>query len=404
MKWASALSLSPQFGTAISEAAATVQRRLGGLRPDIVFVFVSPHHRASFPKIPGELLSRLNPRHILGCSGGGVIGDGREAEQVAALSLTGAVLPGVELATFHLQDRQLPSPDCSPRRWEEITGVKAAQNPELVVLGDPLSIRTDELLAGLDFAFPSAAKIGGLASGARRAGENALFMDGRHLQEGAVGLALSGDIQVETVLSQGCRPVGRPLSITKCHRNILLELDHKPALEVLSDLYRRSEERDRELLPSSLFLGLVMDPFKLDEPGPGDFLIRIPVGMDTERGALVIVAVLRKGQIVQFHLRDASWCGEQLQSVLREYVRNRLDASSVEGAPALPQGALLFTSMGRGKHLYGKADHDTQAFRSEVGEVPLAGFFCNGEIGPVAGATHVHGFTSCFAMFSGKNC
>lgn len=402
MKWASALSLATQTDAALGEAMGTLKAKLGTARPDIVFMFVSPHHKQAYATVHKDVNTKLGPRHLLGCSGGGVIGDGHEAEQVAAISLTAAVLPDVEIKPFRLEDASLPDLDSGPRHWEEAVGVKASAEPQFIMLADPFSIRTDEMLAGFDFAYPNAVKVGGLASGARRPGQNVLYLDQHMFRDGAVGLALNGDIRVETLVAQGCRPFGKPLSITKCHRNVLIELDHRPALEILSELYKQANERDRQLIPTSLFLGLIMDPFKQGDPQPGDFLIRTPIGMDTERGALVIGALLREGQTVQFHLRDALSASEDLSAVLRRYSTERLNASKGESIPPPPRGALLFSCLGRGKHLYGRPDHDTQAFQAQVGDVPLAGFFCNGEIGPVSGTTHVHGFTSCFGIFRTK--
>ncbi len=402
MKWISALSLAVETGKAVSEAAAQIRAKLGAQRPDVVFVFATAQHRLEYSAISSGVNELLHPRFLLGCSGGGVIGDGREAEQVTALSLMAGVLPGVEIKPFHLADSALPDLDSGPRRWEEATGVAARKDPQFVILVDPLSIRTEEMLTGFDFAYPKSVKIGGLASGARRAGQNALFLNDQIYREGAVGLAFSGNLRVETIVAQGCRPFGRPLAITKCYRNVLLELDHRPALEMLGEMYREASPHDRELIPTSLFIGMAMDPFKEDAPQAGDFLVRMPIGMDTNRGALVIAALLREGQIVQFHLRDAQSASADLSATLKRYLSDHLSSGVGDALPPLPRGGLLFSCMGRGKHLYGKPDHDINLFRSEIGDVPMAGFFCNGEIGPVGGSTYIHGFTSCFGLFCQK--
>jgi small ligand-binding sensory domain FIST len=402
MKWSSALSLESHSEVAIAAVLTEIKSKLGGVTPDVAFLFVSPQHKQHYATFCAEVTKHLSPKHFLGCSAGGVIGDGKEAEQVPALSLTAALLPDVTITPFRMDDAALPDMDSGPRKWEEAVGVKAESDPHFILLADPFSIRADEMLSGFDFAYPKAVKVGGLASGASKPGQNVLYLDQKVYRDGAVGLALSGDLRIETLVAQGCRPFGKPLSITKCQRNVLVELDKRPALEVLSELYKQANERDRQLIPTSLFLGMVMDPFKQGDPQPGDFLIRTPIGMDTERGALVISALLREGQTVQFHLRDALSASEDLAEVLRRYLTDRLNESKGEALPPPPRGALLFSCLGRGKHLYGRADHDTQAFQSQLGDIPLAGFFCNGEIGPVAGTTHIHGFTSCFGIFRAK--
>ncbi|MCY3024036.1 MAG: FIST C-terminal domain-containing protein [Planctomycetota bacterium] len=406
MKWASVLSLETDTASAVAEAITQLKPRLGSRRPDAVFLFVSPHHAQHYHAIATTVLKQLGPHHLLGCSGNGVVGGEHEAEEVPAIAVAGAILPDVTLTPFRLEDNALPDADSSPRRWEAAVGVEAGTSPQFIILADPLSIRADEMLAGLDFAYPRSVKIGGLASGVRRPGQSALFLDQRLHRSGAVGLALSGNVRIETVVAQGCRPFGEPLSITKCARNVLFELNRRPALETLREQFEAAGSHDRLLLrqiPTALQLGLVMDAFKEGPPGPGDFLIRTPIGMDTKHGALVMSALLREGQTVQFHIRDAAAASEDLAMALRCYASGYLDAGVGVSLPPPPRGALLFSCLGRGKHLYGRPDHDSSAFRAHLGDVPLAGIFCNGEIGQVAGTTYVHGFTSCFGIFRATN-
>jgi small ligand-binding sensory domain FIST len=261
------------------------------------------------------------------------------------------------------------------------------------MLADPYSFPVQDLLMGMDFAFPRAAKIGGLASGASRQGGNALFLDGEVWRTGAIGLALDGNITVDTVVAQGCRPIGNPMRISKSDRNMLVELDGQPPMEVLRNMFETLPERDRGLLQNSLFLGVVMDEL-IDSPVQGDFLIRNVVGMDQATGGLAIGEMLKEGQLVQFHLRDAETSTDDLQAVLTRYA----DEHRENDIP----GALLFSCLGRGQYLYGKPNHDTDLFRDKLGDVPLGGFFCNGEIGPVSGTTFLHGYTSSFGLFRPK--
>lgn len=400
MKWTSSLSVAAGTDAALAEVLTELKAKLGGAKPDIAFVFVSPHHRSHFSQLSAAIQKQLAPRHVLGCSGGGVIGAAHEAEQIPALSVTAAIMPNVEVRPFRIPDAALPDLDTGPRAWEQLIGVKASSNPQFVLLADPFSIRAEDLLAGLDFAYPQSVKIGGLASGARTPGQNVLFLDHHVLNDGAIGLALTGDVQIDALVAQGCRPIGKLMAVTKCHRNLLIELDKRRALDVLSEIIEQASDHDKQLIKStSLFLGLVMDPFRQTAPGPGDFLIRRLMGMDEKRGILQIFSTLREGQNVQFHLFDAQAASDDISAVLRRYATERLNSSKGEALPSPPRGALLFSCLGRGVHLYGKPDHDTHAFQSHLGEVPLAGFFCNGEIGPVGGTTFVHGWTSCFGLF-----
>jgi small ligand-binding sensory domain FIST len=305
------------------------------------------------------------------------------------VTLTAARLSDVAVHPFHLGGA-LPDLDGPPDSWERLVGVKRTDDPQFVLLADPFTARPETLLAGLDYAFPDSAKIGGLASGATSPGLNALFLNGEVFDGGTVGVALSGNIVVDTVVAQGCRPVGELMQITSCERNVLYELDGRPAFSVLEELFASLDERDRRLAQTALFLGVVMDEFK-EKPGVGDFLIRNLIGIDPKSGALAVGEYLQEGMRVRFHLRDADTSAEDLHTMLTGY-ENTLPKDAVSGA-------LLFSCLGRGEHLYKKPNFDTGVFKQHLGEVPVGGFFCNGEIGPVGGTTFLHGYTSSFGLF-----
>ena len=393
MKWASAISEQTPLASAVDECVANLRGQLNGLDADLAVVFVSSHYRDEQDSLPKMLQEKLGYRAILGCSGGGIIGNGQEVEQRPAVSITAANLPDVSIVEFHLEGDKLPDLDAGPDSWEETVNVSRAEDPQFVLLADPFSFPVQNLLMGLDFAFQSSAKIGGLASGGQQPGQNALFLGSEVHHAGAVGVALHGNISVDTVVAQGCRPVGAPMRITESRRNLLVELDGQPPMAVLRELFQKSGERDRSLMRNSLFLGVVMDEF-IEQPQQGDFLIRNVVGMDERSGALAIGEILKEGQLVQFHLRDAETSADDLTAVLERFAG--------ENRENLVEGALLFSCLGRGQYLYGRPNHDTEIFHSKVGSVPLGGFFCNGEIGPVSGTTFLHGYTSSFGIFRPK--
>ena len=393
MKWTSALSEQPVLDDAIAECAVAIKTSVEDEALDLAIVFISPHYEDSYERVAGLMAENLGARHVFGCSGGGVIGNGQEVEQRAGVSITAAVLPNVDIKPFHLQVHRLPDLDAGPDKWETMIGVPADRDPHFVMVADPYSFPVQDLLMGMDYAFPRATKIGGLASGASRQGGNALFLDEQVLRTGAIGLALYGNITVDTVVAQGCRPIGQPMRISKSDRNMLLELDGKPPMDIIRTMFQELPERDRELLGHSLFLGVVMDEL-IENPVQGDFLIRNVVGTDSTTGGLAIGEMLKEGQLVQFHLRDAETSADDLQAVLSRYA----DENRENEIP----GALLFSCLGRGKFLYGRPNHDTDIFREKLGAVPLGGFFCNGEIGPVSGTTFLHGYTSSFGLFRPK--
>ena len=390
MKWASAVSEHADLERAIDECATGLLSRMDSVAPDLAVVFVSQHHEADYEQVSGLVKQRLPSAKVFGCSGGGIIGGGVEVEQRPAVSITAASLPDVQIEAFHLDGDSLPDLDAGPALWEELVGVTSEQDPQFVMLADPFSFPVQNLLLGLDFAFSDSVKIGGLASGAQQQGGNALFLNDQVHRSGAIGLALHGNITVDTVVAQGCRPIGHLMHITESRRNVLVQLDGKPPLDVLKDLFQTMSERDQDLMRHSLFLGVVMDEM-LEEPKQGDFLIRNVVGMDARTGVMAIGEMLKEGQLVQFHLRDAATSAEDLTAVLERY--------AIENRENQVQGALLFSCLGRGQYLYGRPNHDTEIFQEKLGQVPLGGFFCNGEIGPVSGTTFLHGYTSSFGIF-----
>ena len=390
MRWASALSTNPDLEKACAECAQILERNLDGFAPDILLVFPSREHALEQGRIPEFLAERFSTALLLGCTAGGVIGGGREIENHSALSLIAGKMPGVHMHPFRIEPGPLPSLDESPRTWRSAIGLHdAPDNLHFFLFADPFSTSADVLLKGLDYAYPNAPKLGGLASAASAPGGNALYLAERVHADGAVGVAIWGEVRIDPVVAQGGIPIGKPVQVTRCDRQVIYELDGKPALEVFQEAVEALEIELEKGQAGAFVLGIQADSLA-ESPRAGDFLIRNVLGIDPKANAIAIAAVVEAGQTVQFHLVGADSAALELRQLLTRY-RER------ESAP--PAGALLFSCNGRGTNLYGSPDHDSNLFHEIVGrEVPLAGFFCAGEIGPVAGQTYVHGMTSSFGI------
>lgn len=390
MRWASAVDTDARLNTAVERAAETIYLGLERQEPDLLIAFVSAEHAPRFDAVSELLRREFESAFLFGCCAGGVIGGGREIEDRAGLSLTGALLPGVRVKGTHLDAAQVPPVLAEARIWEDMLRITANQQPSFLVLSDPFSFETEAYVKGLDRVFPLSPKIGGLASGARQVGGTALYLGNEVHRSGSITLALTGNIDIDTIVAQGCRSIGEPMFVTSAHENLIRELDGHPPRDVLADLFEKLPPSDRDLLSQSLFMGLAM---RADASVymPGDFLIRNILGMDPQSGALWVNANVPSNSVVQFHLRDAAASALDLERTLRSY-----GASHPVAADA---GALLFSCTGRGAGLYGQPDHDSNAFRRIVADVPIGGFFCSGEIGPIQSATYVHGYTSAFAVF-----
>lgn len=412
MKWASALSTRPSLEAAIADVVQQAQQSLQAV-PDLALVFISAAFASEYSRLMPLLREQLPDVPLIGCGGGGVIGmnsqsQAQEVENEPALNLTLACLPGVDVHTFHLDADDLPDLDSPPDAWVNQIGIATTAQPHFILLADPFSSRINDLLQGLDFAYPGAVKVGGLAGGSVAGGSSGLFCDFRLYREGVVGVALSGNIVLETIVAQGCRPIGQPYWVTDGERNILLGLEEQTSadpipptsstrvsqkrtpLEALQDLIQTLSEEDKALAQQWLFVGIAQNEFKqtLEQ---GDFLIRNLLGVDPRAGAIAIGDRIRPGQRIQFHLRDALASADDLEALLKRYCQQ-------SEVTATATGALMFACLGRGESLYDEANFDSRLFGRYLPNVPMSGFFCNGEIGPVGGSTFLHGYTSVFGI------
>ncbi|NJM95309.1 MAG: hypothetical protein HC792_02835 [Acaryochloridaceae cyanobacterium CSU_5_19] len=419
MQWINTLSVRPSLEAAIAEVVTAVQQTLTQ-PPDLGVLFVSSAYASEYPRVVPLLLERLPLKGLIGCGGGGVIGM-KSGEQVVeveggvAVSLSVACLPEVEFQVFHLEAEVLPDLDSPPGAWTQLLGIEPDKNPQFILLSDPFSARITDLLAGLDFAYPGAVKIGGLASSSTMGLQSGLFCYSPEqpapalYREGTVGVAISGKIIVETIVAQGCRPIGQPYRVAEAERNVVLQVEEQsvPAemvargarhaalqtpLEALQELVHTMDADERELAQYSLSVGIVRNEFKQDLE-PGDFLIRNLIGVDPRIGAIAIGDRIRPGQRIQFHIRDAQASADDLEQLFQQYWHKH---SKGDGQPI---AALLFDCLGRGERFYGEPDFDSHLFSQYFQEIPVSGFFCNGEIGPIGGATFLHGYTAAFGIF-----
>ncbi len=366
MRWSTALSRRDDAVTAADECVAQLRASLGGLPLSLVMAFFSPGHLPQAGALAIAVRRALSPSCFVGCTAAGVVGGGHEVEEEPCLVLVAAHMPGVAVQGFHVEDGAIPRLSPEPRA--------------IVLLAEPFSVAPLGLLEVMDLRYPGAVTVGGLVSGGLSPEEHGMVLGEDVYQHGVVGVALSGAVEVTTLVSQGCRPLGPPRRITKVRDNLLLGLDSQPPLQVLAGLHAGCTKSDRPRLRNSLVVGLKQG---------GELLVRNILGVDPESGALALAAQPQEGGELQFMVRDAAAAEEEL--------RAQLAALPNRTAPA---GTLLFSCLARGEGLYGRPDVDSNLFAARFGvEAPLAGFFGHGEFGPLGGQSHLHGYTSAFAMF-----
>ncbi len=333
----------------------------------------------------GQRAMRLAPdANVIGCSATGVIGDGQGVELTPAVSAWAARLGEARLTTFALETLNAEDKFV-------VVGLpeRSSDDHVAILLADPYSFPTDAFVERSFDVLGDLPLIGGLANGMRGRGSVRLFADGEVYTEGAIGVLLSGPVRISTVVSQGCRPIGPSMAVTRVDDNLLLELAGQPALARLEDIVSDLDEDDRELVASGLQIGVAINEYA-ERHERGDFLIRGVIGIDPEREAVAIGDIVEVGRTVRFQVRDAATADEDLYDLL--------DAHRVEFGQV--DGALLFSCNGRGSAMFGTADHDPVALRDTLGPIGMAGFFAAGEVGPVGGHNHVHGFTASVLVFS----
>ncbi len=372
--------------TAATEVSGDLQDRLAGTC-DLAFLFASFHHVAAFADAAEAVRSTLRSRVFLATTAESVAGLDEELEGVAGMVVLAMRLPGVELTPWSFRaDRDasvLADPDALRRRLGVSDNLRA-----VVMLADPFTTPITAMLpavtaSGGERPVPV---VGGMSSGASQPGINVLALDGQILRGGAVGVTIGGGCEVDIVVSQGCRPIGKPIVVTKARGNVIQELGGHPALEAVQEMAGSLAPEERELLSGGLLLGTVINEYK-QRFGRGDFLVRNVLGYDKQHGAIAVGDLPRVGQTVQFHVRDAATAHEDLQLLL--------DGQQVKD-PTL--AALLFTCNGRGSRLFSQRHHDVRTIRQRLGEVPLAGFFAAGEFGPVGDRSFLHGHTASLAL------
>lgn len=392
MRFAASLSYSTDPLEAANEIVRGLQIQLGTAKPDLVLAFFCGYAPQAASSLAEALTASIDARVMLGCTAESIIGQELEIENQTAVSVVAATLPGVELSPFAISADNWPELLADHNIVRERLGLSS--DPKLfILLADPVSSPIDEALEVLNYVFPKIPIIGGMASAANAGGPSAkdvLFLKSDAVtitNSGAVGLAISGAVEVDVIVSQGCRPIGRLFTITAAQQNILLSLEDQPPMPLLQQLFEDLPDEDRELIRNGVYIGRAIESGQ-DELGRGDFLIRGVMGADPERGFIAVGDFVNPGERVQFHLRDAVTATEDLEMLLLP--------QTLQDKPA---GAFLFSCNGRGRRLYDYPNGDISVVQNALGNVPIAGFFCAGEIGPVGGRNFLHGQTASMVIF-----
>jgi len=378
-----AASTLSRLDEAIGEAVAEAVAQLAGRRPDLAVVFVSSAYgEAIRPTLEG-VHDLVDAGCLIGGTAEGVLANAVEYEIGPAVAVWLASLPQATITPLPLEYSQTADGGTFLGWPERFTWPADAA---VLLLADPFSFPVDSLISRLADDRPGLPIIGGMASGGSRPGGNTLVMDRQTYDAGAVGVIIGGGVRIRPVVSQGCRPIGQPFVVTRAEDNMLFELGGRPAFGRLQELYGTLDDHDRQLVRTSLHVGRVASEYQ-DRFERGDFLVRNVVGADPETGVVAVGDCIRTGQTVQFHVRDAATAHDDLVELL------------AQSAARQAAGGLVFTCNGRGSRMFKTASHDAGCLQEMLGPLPVAGFFAQGEIGPIGPKNCLHGFTASIALF-----
>ena len=364
------VSTAPDARQAAVKAAAHARDELAGEAPSLAVLFGSRSHADKAADVLNAVQEMVEPPALIGCVAQAIVAGRREMEDEPAVAVWLTFIPADSggLLTGYRFDQ--------------------AEDDLHLLLPDPYTFPTSLLVEHLNTDLPGTTVVGGLVSGGRGPGGTRLFRDHEVFTSGLVGVRLPG-MHAAPMVSQGCRPIGHPYIVTGADGAAISELGGRPALQRLREIVAGLPPDEQELVSRGLHIGIVVDEH-LAAPGQGDFLIRGVFGADTSTGAMQIGEVVEVGATVQFQVHDAVGADKDL--------RLTVERAAAE-LPGRPAGALLFTCNGRGRQMFGVADHDAAIIQDLLGGIPLAGFFAAGEIGPIAGRNALHAFTASMALF-----
>lgn len=360
--------------------------------PDLLIVFINDAWQEHYEEMLYELRQRIGATTVVGSSASGVLAGRHEYEDVPGISCLALWLPDVTVTPIRLHQESLPILD-DPVTWHATTGVDAERVRGIFLLADPFRMDSNELLSGLRGCYPGVPLVGGMTSASTHRRQTWVFLDGQVYDEGGVALLFEGPLRLVPLVAQGAEPVGEAWTVTKVDRNIILEISNRPALDVLLDTADMvGGDRSRESFPfGDWLIGFAVNEYQ-DSFTRGDFIVRGILGADQERRGVIVGGIARVGQTVQFQLRDPSLAAVDLRQTLLDARAFLRDTS--------PVAAVLFTCNGRGEDMFGRPHHDTETVAALLPGVPLAGMFCNGEVGPAGpkGVPMLNGFTATVAL------
>jgi small ligand-binding sensory domain FIST len=369
-----------------------VRAQLAAPQVNLGLVFMAPRFFANAKQVLEILRVHAKIPLLVGCSSQSLIANGEELEENPGITLGLYALPGAELKAFHFAQEQVEEAN-GPGYWRLETGIEPEQTNGWLAFIDPFHLDSEAWLHSWNEAYAPLPVMGGLASGDFTEQRTQVYLNGDVYEEGGVAISVGGDVKLSGVISQGCTPIGETWTLTRVEDNIIHEIGNRPAYKVLEETFNQLTAAEQKIARNNLFVGLVVNEY-LEDFHRGDFLIRNLLVVDPRSGSIAVGAFPRTGQTMQFQRRSAAAAMEDMDELLGRA------AKQLQGAQIY--GACLCSCNGRGLGLFGRPNHDAHCVQEQFGPIGLAGFFCNGEIGPIGEKNFLHGFTASLALFVKK--
>lgn len=364
-------------------AARQVMAELDDRRPDFLFLFTTVGH--DIPELLRGIASVCPEVNLCGCSGSGIISSRGCDEATHSLALMAVISRRISFQPFIFQGLA-GDPEGVGREIAEVLRPRLsrpAENRLLFLFTDGMTVNVDALFRGLEGALHDHLDIVGGSAGNDFQGRDTFqFCNGRVLSDGVAGVLVSGDFHYQLGVTHGSRPVGLFRTITRAEKNLILEIDGLPAMDLLSSFI--GEERVRDF-------GHILNLFELGEKFAGqgydeDIINRAIIGLDRERGGLRLAVEIAEGTKIRITRRDMQLVLERTGAMTRELLSSMGEAKQA--------AYFYFNCSGRGSYLFGEPEPDVEVLRRELGEgQKMIGFFTFGEFAPVRGRNYFHNYT-----------
>lgn len=385
------ISGNPNATEAASEASIQAMK-VGDLnRADWVLVFSTFPHRGRYGDILRTACDITHATNVTGCSGIGILTNLAEIEAEPGVCVLAVSSNSIKTASFMSQDTKDEGLKAGVEIGKRLKPL-AHDMALLALLPDPFNFHPELLFRGIKSELGHIPIVGATASENPYVNETTVFCGDNASLRSVSGIILTGEFDYTIGITQGCQPVGKPSVVTRCENNVIIELDNKPAFEVLKRLVPQIILESPADLMRTFFVGFSADPEKREITGR-DYLIRNLIGINPQRGIIGVGEELQEGQAIVFAIRNPEMAREDLKQMLQ-----RLESSS-DPEKAFKFG-LYFNCCARGSSLYGQKGIDTAYIGHYLEGVPIIGFFGNSEFACLHGKNHLFTYTGVLVLIS----